>query len=169
MAMVRDELKELIEEYGRGYELLTAALAEVPRQAWEFKPAPQEWSVHELIVHMRDSEYMGVIRLHKLVAEPGSSIMTYQEDIWSQALHYTTQDEEDSLQIFKLMRRTTYRLLKSLPDQVFSNYVIFQEVVHPEYGDSYNIEKWLKIYTDHIPEHAGQLKQIYHAWKEQNP
>ena len=40
--MNRSERNELIEEYGRGVDLLAAALAEVTREAWEFKPAPHE-------------------------------------------------------------------------------------------------------------------------------
>ena len=44
--MNREERIEKIELYGRGYDLLTAALAEIPREAWLFKPEPKEWSVH---------------------------------------------------------------------------------------------------------------------------
>jgi DinB family protein len=157
------ERTEMIEEYGRGFDLLTAALAEIPREAWEFKPAPQEWGVHELLVHMKDSEYMGVLRLHKLIAEPGSMLMPYQEDKWPEKLGYQNQSMEDALQLFKLMRQTTHRLLKSLPEQVFSH-----SVVHPEWSEPYRMENWLVIYASHVPEHVGQLQQIYRAWKEEN-
>src|SRR5260221_3441186 len=105
--MNQDERKEKIEEYGRGSDLLTAALAEIPREAWDFKPAPGEWSVHEIIVHMKDSESMGVIRLHKLIAEPGSTLMPYEEAKWADALDYQNQNAEDGLEIFKLTRRMT--------------------------------------------------------------
>src|SRR5512140_359606 len=121
-----DKRNELIEEYGRGYDVLCAALAAIPREAWDFKPAPQEWSVHELIVHMKDSEYVGVIRLHKLVAEPGATLMTYEDDEWSRALNYQDRDMEDALEIFRLERRTTHQLLQSLPEHVFAH-----EVNHP--------------------------------------
>ncbi len=161
--MNQNERYEKIEEYGRGYDMLIAALAEVPREAWGFKPAPDEWSIHEIIVHMKDSEFMGVIRLHKLIAEPGSTLnMPYAEDKWSSALNYRSQDVDDALQIFKLTRRTTHRLLKTLPDQVF-----MQSVVHPAYDEPYTLETWLNIYTHHVPEHLEQLKQIHQAWKEQ--
>jgi len=161
--MNQDERNLMIEEYGRGYDLLMAALAEVPHEAWEFKPAPHEWSVHELLVHMKDSENMGALRLQKLIAEPGSTIMPYLEDTWSKTLNYRTQDVEDALQIFKLARRTTYHMLKSLPDQVFTH-----SVVHPEWDEPFTVEKWFVIYTRHVPEHIEQLKQIHQAWKEQN-
>jgi hypothetical protein len=166
--MNQDERNEKIEEYGRGFDLLTAALAEVQQEAWEFKPTADEWSIHEIVVHMKDSESMGVIRLHKLIAEPGSTLMAYEESKWAEALNYQNQDVQDALQIFKLTRRTTYRLLKTLPDQVFMQSVVHPEVVHPEYGKSYTLEKWLNIYAHHIPEHIEQLQKTYQAWKEQN-
>jgi hypothetical protein len=161
--MNQDERNEKIEEYGRGFDLVTAALAEVPRKAWEFKPAPQEWSVHEVIIHMADSETMGAIRLRKLIAEPGSTLMTYEEAKWADLLDYRNQDVEDALQILKLTRQTTYRLLKTLSDRVF-----MQSVSHPKYDMPYTIEKWLDTYSRHIPEHIEQLKKTYQTWKEQN-
>lgn len=165
--MNRDECNELIEEYGRGFDLLNAALVEVPREAWEFKPAPNEWSIHEILLHFKDSESLGVIRLHKLIAEPGSTLMTYDEGKWAEALGYQNQDVDDALQIFKLTRKMTYHLLKILPDDVFSYSVIHPEGnVYPEYGDAYTFEKWLHIYTRHVPDHVEQLKRTYQAWKE---
>lgn len=166
--MNQNERNEMIEEYGRGFDLLTAALAEVPREAWEFKPAPKEWSVHEVIVHMKDSECIGVIRLHKLIAEPGSTLMPYDDAKWAEALDYQIQDADDALQIFGLTRKTAHRLLKTLPDQVFTHSVVHPQRVHPEYGEAYTLEKWLHIYTDHVPEHIEQLKKTYEAWKAQN-
>jgi len=161
--MNQDERNEKIEEYGRGFDLLTAALAEVPKEAWEFKPTADEWSIHEIVVHMKDSESVGVIRLHKLIAEPGSTLMPYAESKWSEALNYQNQDVEDALQILKLTRRATYRLLKTLPDQVFMH-----SVVHPEWDHPYTVENWLDIYRLHVPEHIEQLQKTYQAWKEQN-
>jgi hypothetical protein len=154
---------EKIEEYGRGFDLLAAALAEVPHEAWEFKPAANEWSIHELIIHMKDSEYMGVIRLHKLIAEPGSTLMPYAEEKWPEALNYAIQDVDDALQLFKLTRGTTYRLLKSLPDRVFTH-----SGVHPEWDQPYTVENWLDIYRLHVPEHIEQLHKTHRAWKEQD-
>ena len=161
--MKKEERNLMIEEYGRGFDLLTAALAEVPREAWEFRSALNEWSVHEILVHMADSELMGVIRLHKLIAEPGTTLMTYEENKWAEALNYQNQDVDDALQIFKLLRRRTYRLIKNLPDQVFTH-----SVMHPEWDEPYTIEKWIVVYARHPPEHVEQLERTYQAWKYQD-
>ena len=156
-----DKRTKIIEEYGRGFDLITEALKEIPREAWAFKPAPDQWSVHEILVHMKDGELNGVVRLHKLIAEPGSTLATYDQQIWSSELDYQNQDVDDALQLFRLLQRTTYRLLKSLPNQAWVH-----SVVHPEQDEPYTMDMWLEIYTEHVPEHCEQLRGVYRAWKD---
>jgi hypothetical protein len=161
--MDQNERNEKIEQYGRGYALLTDALASLPREAWDFKASPAEWSVHEIIVHMGDSESMAALRCRKLIVEPGSQLMGYEEAKWAGALDYQKQNLEDALQIIKLARQSTYRLLKSLPDEVFTH-----SVIHPEHSDPYTFEKWLTIYAKHIPDHIEQIRKSVEAWKKKN-
>jgi hypothetical protein len=159
--MEQKERNEKIEQYGHGFELLTAALAYVPPRAWDFKASPTDWSVHEVIVHMGDSEAMAALRVRKLIVEPGSSLMGYEEAKWAGALGYQKQNAEDSLQIIKYARLSTYNLLKTLPDEVFEH-----SVIHPEYNEPYTFDRWLNIYSKHIPDHIAQIKNSVEAWKK---
>lgn len=159
--MNAEERSAKIEEYGRGFTQLEAALAVIPRGAWDHKPSTEDWSIHEVIVHMGDSESMAALRLRKLIVEPGSTLMAYEESKWADALKYREQDPDDALQIIKLARQTTYRLLKSLPAATFEN-----TVVHPEYSEPYTFERWLEIYARHIPDHIEQIQRAYGAWKK---
>lgn len=159
--MNKQEREAKIEEYGHGFDLLAAAVAGIPRESWEYKPAPKEWSIKEIIVHMGDSESMAALRVRKLIVEPGTTLMGYNESGWADALHYLKQDVEDSLQIIKLARQTTYRLLKTLPEEVFRH-----AVVHPEYDEPYTFDQWLTIYAHHIPDHIEQMRKTYEAWKK---
>ena len=164
--MTPNERSEKLEEYGHGFELFMAALAEIPREAWEFKPAPNEWSIHELIIHMADSESMGAMRARKLIAEPGSTLMPYDDSGWAVKLNYANQNLDNALQTFRLARQTTYHVLKMAPDRVFEHEVLHPEKVHPEYGENYTLDKWLSIYTAHIREHIEQLQKTHQAWKK---
>jgi hypothetical protein len=159
--MNKEERNRKIEEYGRGYDVLTAALAAIPREAWGHKPGADEWSVHEIIVHMGDSESMAALRVRKLIVEPGSMLMGYEEAKWAGALDYQKQNVEDALQVIKMARQTTYRLLKTLPEEVFEH-----SVKHPEYDEPYTMEKWLNIYSRHIPDHVQQLQKAAAGWKK---
>lgn len=159
--MDRAERNEKIELYGRGFSLLKTALAEVPQEAMKFKPEPKEWSVHEIIIHLADSESNSALRARKLIVEPGGALMGYDQDQWAIQLNYHEQSVEDALEILRLARKSTYELLKRQPDKVFTH-----SIVHPEMNEPYTFEKWINIYSKHIPGHIEQIKNNVKIWRE---
>ena len=70
-------------------------------------------------------------------------------------------DPDDALQLTKFARLTTYKWLKTLPDEVFTH-----SVRHPEYEEPYTFEKWIDIYSAHIPGHIEQIQNNYVLWKK---
>ena len=151
--MDKTERDEKIELYGRGFELLKAMLAEVPAEAMKWKPEPKEWSVHEIIIHIADSESNAALRARKLIVEPGGTLMGYDQDAWAVQLNYHEMDLDDALEVTRLARKTTYELLKRQPEEVFTHWI-----KHPEMEGQYTFEKWLNIYPKHIPGHIEQIK-----------
>lgn len=160
--MDKTEREALIEKYRTAFDEFVAALNLIPKEAWLFKPAPKEWSVHQVIVHVTDSETNGYLRARRFVAEPGEPIMAYDQDVWADKLDYHHTSTEDALETTRLVRKLTYELLIRLPDDVWDN-----SVVHPEFSEPYTFEKWLRIYADHPREHARQITENYRLWKEQ--
>ena len=69
MARVQVEREALIARYESGPARLKAALAKVPPEALQWRPAPGEWSAHEIVVHCADSEANAALRIRYLVAE----------------------------------------------------------------------------------------------------
>jgi hypothetical protein len=161
--MDKDEREKLIEEYGAGVAKLEACLETTPREMWQFKPAPSEWSVHEIIVHLADSESNSYLRARMLVAQPGLPIMGYDQDVWANTLDYHSDSWETALEILRGVRTAGYAFLKRLPDDVWSN-----TVAHPEYAEPYTFEQWLRIYVRHIPGHIEQIQENHRLWQEQN-
>ncbi len=148
-----------IERYGDGYRLLAAALDEIPRPAWKFKPSNRDWSIHEVIIHLADSETNAALRARLLVAEPGRLVMVYDHEKWAIELDYHKQDPDDALQLVKYARQSTYNLLKSLPDSVFEH-----SVIHSDFDVPYTFDMWLAVYAEHIPAHIEQIMHNYHLW-----
>lgn len=160
--MNQAERNEKIELYGKGFDLLLETLKDIPREVWKFKPEPKEWSVYEVLIHLADSESNAALRARKLIAEPGGTLMGYDQDKWAVELDYHDQSYEDALNIVRLVRKTTYELLKKQPDEVFEH-----SVKHPEYDEPYTFEKWLSIYSEHIPGHIEQIRNNYKIWRDQ--
>jgi len=159
--MDREERNEKIELYGRGYNLLTAALADIPREAWLFKPERKEWSVYEVLIHLADSESNAALRARKLIVEPGGTVMGYDQDKWTKELNYHEHSYEDALENVRIARKKTYELLKKQPDEVFDHWV-----KHPEYDEPYTFDQWIDIYSAHIPGHIEQIQTNYKIWRD---
>lgn len=159
--MDTQERNKLIETYGRGYDELVTALEAIPQEAWHFRPAPQEWSVHQVIIHLAESETNAALRARLLITEPGRALMAYDQELWAEAMDYPSQDWQLALEGVKWARGSTYALLKKLPEDAWKN-----TVEHTEFDQPYGFELWLQIYAGHIPGHIEQINNNYKLWQE---
>lgn len=163
MQMTPQQREQKIESYGNAYNLLVDEIKKFPEDMWKFKPAPGKWSIHEIIIHLADSETSGYIRCRRFIAEPGSKVLAYDQDKWCNKLNYHQQSTEDALELFKFLREMSYNLIRSLPDPVWANVI-----EHSENG-LMTMEDWLAIYEAHVPVHLKQMQRNYATWKEVNP
>ena len=156
--MNKDERKKKIVSYGKAYQTLVSALDQFPRGMWQFRPAKNRWTIHEIVVHITDSEVNSYIRCRRFLAEPGGTILAYDEEKWATELDYHKQSAEDALALFEWLRKNSYNLIKDLPESVWSN-----TARHTEDG-LITMDDWLDTYERHIPEHIKQMQAIYEDW-----
>ena len=159
--MKPEERSLKIESYGSAYQQLVSALERFPREMWEYRPDPNSWTIHEIIVHITDSEVNSYVRCRRLVAEPGGTVQGYDENKWARDLHYHDQSPEDALELFKWLRYKSYTLIQNLPESYWSH-----TVHHTEDGEI-TMDDWLISYERHIPNHIRQMQANYDAWLEQ--
>src|SRR2546430_6869958 len=112
MPLTAAERASMIERYARGPALLAGALAKVPREALQWKPAPTKWSAHEITVHCADSETNAHMRLRYLLAEPEPVIVGYDQDRWAATFGYHAHPIEAALATVEAVRANTVPLLK---------------------------------------------------------
>jgi hypothetical protein len=160
--MTTDERAAKIERYGQAHGLLMAALAAIPRELWHQRSDVDPWTIHEIVMHITDSEANSYVRCRRAIAEPGSSVMAYDEMGWASALHYADQDVEAAVDLFRLLRGQTYRLIHHLPDATWAH-----TIQHPENG-LMTLDDWLDVYIAHVPEHLAQIARIVEALQHAN-
>jgi hypothetical protein len=156
--MNRDERHRRIESYGTAPQQVAATLAQIPRECWQFRPAPEEWSIHEQIIHLADSEAYGYIRLRHGISQPGSVVGTYNQAEWAKEMAYHAQNPDHALELFTWLRRVSYELIHALPDEAWAN--TFE---HPERG-TLTLDDWLVTYDNHVTGHIAQMRACYAAW-----
>ncbi len=154
------DYKKLIEKYAAGYADLKKQLDEVPEEAIDFKPSEDAWSIREIVLHLTDSEAHAWVRGRKTVAESGTEICVYDQNVWVKELFYAQSDHEDALELFRLLRKNMASLLEKLPEETWHRYVI-----HPKTG-KIKLYDWVILYTDHVASHIIQIhKNLYEYFK----
>jgi DinB superfamily len=161
--MISGMRRQQLESFGRAPALLSVALRQFPKKMWLYKPSADRWSIHEIILHLADSEASAYVRCRRFIAEPGSPVLKFDGARWAGTLGYFHQSTREALEIIRRLRRMTYQLLVSLPEPVWEN-----SVEHPAQG-RITLGEWIEIQERHIPHHIEQMKQNYDKWRESNP
>jgi hypothetical protein len=157
--MTPAERAALIQRYAEGPSLLETALARVPKQALQWRPAPGKWSVHEVIVHCADSEANSHMRIRYLLAEAEPLILGYDQDRWATVLNYHAHPLDLALATIRAVRANTVPLLKRLTDADWAR--TGRHTEHPTYG----VALWMATYAEHLEVHTRQIERNLKAWK----
>jgi hypothetical protein len=158
MSMTPTERQGLIERYADGPRRLRAALATVAPAALQWRPAPREWSAHEVVCHCADSETNAYARIRYVVAEPEPVVLGYDEAQWAVTFDYHAHPIEPALATVDAVRANTLALLRRLPEDAWA-----RVGRHTESG-RYGAQDWLRIYAEHLEIHAAQIEANVSAW-----
>lgn len=161
--MTRDERRRMVDSFGRAPFLLSAALRQFPKKMWLYKPLSERWSIHEIILHLADSEANSYVRCRRFIAEPGTAVFKIDAARWAGSLGYFHQSTREALEVIRRLRKMTYQLLVTLPDSVWLN-----TVEHPRDG-RITLEQWVQLQERHIPHHLDQMKSNHELWARTHP
>jgi hypothetical protein len=156
--MSSTDRKRLLKFYGSAYARLKQALEAIPGEIWQYRPEPEGWSIHEVILHLADSEANLYVRARRFIAEPGSKVLAFNHDRWTSTLNYHEQNTGAALQLFRYLRELTYDLLKDQPENVWKN-----TVEHSEYGVM-TLDQWLERADKHANDHIKQIQHNFTVW-----
>jgi hypothetical protein len=79
------------------------------------RPAPEKWSIAEIVAHLADAELAMGWRLRNMLANPGVALTWWDEAAWAERLGYAQQDASLSAGVFRALRDSNLRLLESVP------------------------------------------------------
>lgn len=116
--------------------------------------APDKWSIHEIVMHVTDSEIQGVYRIRKCVGEPDSVFPIYDQDAWVASRNYRqgpVQDREDALILLGALRRSAMQIFR---DATAADWDARGK--HPEFGWM-TLQSLLELYADHVERHIDQI------------
>ena len=111
--------RSLIEAYAAAPARLRAAVAGLSREELTARPGPGAWSIHEVVVHITDSDAISIDRMKRILTEDNPPLLYADESAYVERLFTHDQDLEDALVLLEVGRRQWARVLRKLPDAAF--------------------------------------------------
>ncbi|MGD0571097.1 MAG: DinB family protein [Candidatus Sulfotelmatobacter sp.] len=126
----------------------------VPTSKLRKRPAPDKWSVSEILAHLADAEVAIGFRLRLILGAPGTPVAAFDQDAWVVSLHYEKRDPRKSIEHFRVAREANLTMLKSLAPEQWQHYGI-----HSERGQE-SIEHVVRMAAGHDINHLQQIEKI---------
>ena len=152
----RDPLKLQAAAPGRLKKLLRGVSPAKARK----RPAPEKWSISEIVAHIADTELVGGYRMRAILGQPGTQIIGFDQDVWVKALHYDKRDLKQSFAQYCALREANLALLKSLTPEQWKH-----AGMHNERGEE-SVETIVRMFAGHDINHLGQIERILAAKKK---
>jgi hypothetical protein len=129
----------------------------VPASKLRKRPAPDKWSVKEIVAHLADAEIVGGFRMRLILGAPGTPVAAFDQDSWVTSGHYEKREPRKSVEQFRVAREANLALLKSLTPEQWKHYGM-----HSERGQE-SIEHIVRMFAGHDINHLQQIERILSA------
>ncbi|MED4602386.1 DinB family protein [Paenibacillus validus] len=153
-------METLVQSYAEGYNKLVQAIEGVTDEELLFKPAPEKWSIKEVVIHVCDAEMVGVDRMKRTLSEPNPLLFKFDPDAWASRMDYQSLDMQLYLTLFQALRASMVSVLTALKPEDWE-----RTAVHNVTG-KHTLEDIVRMFDRHVDTHIRQIernKQAYAA------
>jgi len=145
---------EPLQVQGATAKKLEGFMATVPAAKLRKRPAPEKWSIGEILAHLADVEIVVGWRVRSILGSPGTSIQAFDQESWVVAGHYDQRDPGESIAQFSAVRHANLVLYNSLSPEQWKHYGI-----HSERGQE-SVEHIVRMIAGHDINHLKQIEAI---------
>jgi hypothetical protein len=135
-------------------EKLASLVAGLSSEELSRRPAPDKWSIQELVAHLAEDELVGAYRLRLILSAPGTPIQAFDQDVWSRTGRYARVEVRSSLEMFRVLRQANLALLRMLRAEEWE-----MSGLHAERGAE-SIRDIAMYYAGHDINHFRQIEAI---------
>ena len=138
-----------LEQSGKDY---LGYLSQLTEEQIHDVPAPGEWSIHQVIAHVRDTErYVFLERVQRILTETHPAVENFDQDAWNKDHYDPNEPLKRIVADFRSLRRKLISLLRKSKDKDWENWAM-----HSEYH-KITID-WLVMHDyHHTLEHTVQM------------
>jgi uncharacterized damage-inducible protein DinB len=153
--MSEAELKEHIAAADKSPKQIAAAVSGLPTTILRFKPAPDKWSILEILGHLADVEIVYAHRFRQMLADKKPVIAPMDVDDWATRLGYTEESPPELIAAYGLNRHRTLQLLRRLRPADLE-----KTAYHPEYQRDVTVAEYVEKIATHGANHLAQIERL---------
>ncbi len=153
--MTAEELKQRLDSAEKDPKKIAAAVSGLPDSVLRYKPAPEKWSILEILGHLADMEILNAYRMRQILADKDPTIAPIDQDAWAANLGYMDEPPAELLAQFGLTRHHNLKLLRRIKLEDLS-----RSAFHPERNGPMTLEEIVERIATHGPNHLEQIERL---------
>ena len=143
-----------LEAQSRTAETLAELIASVPSARLMARLQAGKWSVAEILAHLAEDEIATAWRYRQMVEHCGIELAGFDQDLWARVGKYGERDPQDSLALFRLLRKANLDFLSGLSAEQWECFGI-----HVERG-RVTVRELAAHMAGHDANHIAQVRSI---------
>jgi hypothetical protein len=153
--MTEAEIKKHIEEAEKSPKQIAVAVAGVSDRVLRYKPAPEKWSILEILGHLVDMETLYAYRMRQMLADENPAIAPIDQDAWARNLGYLQSNPMELVALFGLNRHANLQLVRRLNPSDLE-----KSAYHPELKRPVTVAEMVEKMVIHGPNHLQQIEKL---------
>lgn len=153
--MTEAELKKHIETAEKSPKEIATAVSGLTPAVLRYKPAPDKWSILEILGHLADIEIVYAYRLRQMLADEKPVIAPMDQDAWAKHLGYLDTPAPELVASYGLNRHHNLRLLRRLKVTDLG-----KSAFHPESKKDVTVAELVEMMAGHGTNHLEQIERL---------
>lgn len=146
--------RDPLELQGQTATVLAELLAGASDQQLKARPGQDKWSIAEILAHLADDEISSAWRYRQMVEHNGIALAGFDQDLWSRVGDYGSRTPQESLELFRLLRKANLQFLHQLTPEQWDCFGI-----HAERG-RITVRDLAAHMAGHDANHVEQIRKI---------
>jgi hypothetical protein len=146
-----------IEQFLHTYEELQSAVAGLTDEELRWKPAPDKWSVTEVLVHVSDHLIVVSFRIREILSGSAARLPAFSQDDWVAGQRANEAEAADVLEAFRSLLVYNGQLLRRLPEADWDKTAVNFK------GETVSLLSVIRGFVAHARNHLGQIDRIRRA------
>jgi len=153
--MTEAQLKQHLEAAEKSPKEIAAAVSGLSPAALHYKPAPEKWSILEILGHLADIEIVYAYRLRQMLADQNPIIAPMDQNAWARNLGYMDMAAPELVAVYGLNRHHNLRLLRRLKAADLE-----KSAFHPERKQDVTVARLVEMMAGHGVDHLAQIERL---------